>query len=385
MVNNWEEKFLGELCYIYIGKTPSRAKKNFWDKNCITNNTWLSIADLKNSKDKFVYSSKEQISNEGAEISKIVKKGTLLLSFKLTIGRVAFAGKDLYTNEAIAQLPIKEDKVNIIDKNYLFYYLQYFDYQSILKGDIKVKGKTLNKKKLEIIPIVFPAMEGQKRIIEKLDSAFQKIENLENNTKENIKNIEDLYNSYLNKIFTENTDDWEEKTLEELCYILDSKRVPITKKDRNAGIYPYYGATGIQDYIDSYIFDETLLLVGEDGAKWGRCENTAFIVTGKFWVNNHAHVLKIKKDTIYEWLKYYLNYTDLSEYITGTTVPKLNQEKLKQIKVPIPKIEEQKRIVDKLDICNNKIESIKQNYQNKLKLLYNLKKSILNKAFNGEL
>ncbi|MCZ9838972.1 restriction endonuclease subunit S [Brachyspira hyodysenteriae] len=214
---------------------------------------------------------------------------------------------------------------------------------------------------------------------------FKKIESLENNTKENIKNIEDLYNSYLNKIFTENTDDWEEKTLDELCYILDSKRVPITKKYRNTGIYPYYGATGIQDYIDSYIFDETLLLVGEDGAKWGRCENTAFIVTGKFWVNNHAHVLKIKKDTIYEWLKYCLNYTDLSEYITGTTVPKLNQEKLKQIKVPIPKIEEQKKIVDKLDIFNNKIESIKQNYQNKLTLLEKLKKSILKKAFNGEL
>ena len=154
--DDWEDKTLDELCYIYIGKTPNRAKKIFWDKNLITDNTWLSIADLKNTKNKFVYSSKEQISDKGAEISKIVKKGTLLLSFKLTIGRVAFAGKDLYTNEAIAQLPIKEDKINVIDKNYLFYYLQFFDYENILKGDIKVKGKTLNKKKLAIIPILFP-------------------------------------------------------------------------------------------------------------------------------------------------------------------------------------------------------------------------------------
>lgn len=176
---------------------------------------------------------------------------------------------------------------------------------------------------------------------------------------------------------------WEEKFLDELCCILDSKRVPITKKDRNAGIYPYYGATGVQDYIDSYIFDETLLLVGEDGAKWGRCENTAFIVTGKFWVNNHAHILKIKKDTIYEWLKYYLNYTDLSEYITGTTVPKLNQEKLKQIKIPIPKIDEQKRIAAKLDNAFQKIEALENNTKENIKNIEDLFKSYLNKVLNA--
>ena len=162
-------------------------------------------------------------------------------------------------------------------------------------------------------------------------------------------------------------------------------RIPITATERKTGKYPYYGANGIQDYVEDYIFDDELVLLAEDGGNFGSKDKPiAYRVSGKCWVNNHAHVLKIKKDTTYEWLKYYLNYTDLSEYITGTTVPKLNQEKLKQIKVPLPPIEEQKKIVDKLDIFNNKIQTIKQNYQNKLTLLDNLKNSILNKAFKGE-
>ena len=86
---------------------------------------------------------------------------------------------------------------------------------------------------------------------------------------------------------------WEIKKLKDVCEILDSQRKPVTKKDRRQGCYPYYGATGIQDYVDSYIFDGRYLLVGEDGAKWGAYDKTAFIVEGKCWVNNHAHILKL--------------------------------------------------------------------------------------------
>ena len=87
---------------------------------------------------------------------------------------------------------------------------------------------------------------------------------------------------------------WEYKKIGELCEILDSQRRPVTKRDRKEGIYPYYGASGIQDFVDSYIFDGRYLLVGEDGAKWGSLDKSAYIVEGKCWVNNHAHVLKTK-------------------------------------------------------------------------------------------
>ena len=91
---------------------------------------------------------------------------------------------------------------------------------------------------------------------------------------------------------------WPMVRLEEVVKILDSLRKPITKQDRTSGIYPYYGATGILDYVDGYIFDEPLVLIGEDGARWESGERTAFCVGGKIWVNNHAHVLRPQRERI---------------------------------------------------------------------------------------
>jgi type I restriction enzyme M protein len=149
--------------------------------------------------------------------------------------------------------------------------------------------------------------------------------------------------------------------LGELVEVLDNLRKPITKGDRTSGKYPYYGATGIVDYVDDFIFDERLVLVGEDGAKWGYGDSTSFIVEGKYWVNNHAHVLRVKKDKIKDTLlSCLLNYQDLSKYITGVTVPKLNQEKLRSIKLPLPPIEVQEEIVRELEQYQKIIDGAKQ-------------------------
>jgi type I restriction enzyme S subunit len=138
--------------------------------------------------------------------------------------------------------------------------------------------------------------------------------------------------------------------LGELCDILDFQRKPITKRDRIAGIYPYYGATGIVDYVNHFIFDEPLILVGEDGAKWASGETTAFQVAGRCWVNNHAHVLRPHRNTVLDqWLVNYLNHSDLTEFVSGLTVPKLNQGNLRLIPIPIPPLPEQQRIVGVLD------------------------------------
>ena len=139
---------------------------------------------------------------------------------------------------------------------------------------------------------------------------------------------------------------WKETTIGDVCEILDRKRKPITKRNRIPGPHPYYGATGVVDYVDGYLFDEPLVLVGEDGAKWGAGENSAFAVNGKCWVNNHAHVLRPDRSILLDnWLIYYLNQSDLTPFITGLTVPKLNQAKLCGIPIPIPPLAEQKRIV----------------------------------------
>jgi type I restriction enzyme M protein len=149
--------------------------------------------------------------------------------------------------------------------------------------------------------------------------------------------------------------------LGELVEVLDYLRRPITKGDRISGKYPYYGATGIVDYVHDYIFDERLVLVGEDGAKWGYGDSTSFIVEGKYWVNNHAHVIRVKSDKIKDTLLIcLLNYQDLSSYITGVTVPKLNQEKLRSIKIPLPPIEVQEEIVLELEQYQKIIDGAKQ-------------------------
>ena len=163
------------------------------------------------------------------------------------------------------------------------------------------------------------------------------------------------------------TNCWRAKPLGDLCDVLDYKRKPITKRDRIAGQYPYYGATGILDHVDGYLFDEPLVLVGEDGAKWQSGENTAFVVEGKIWVNNHAHVLRPHRtELLDDWLIYHLNHSDLSEFVSGLTVPKLNQGSLREIPIPLPPLPEQQRIVGILDKAFEGIATAKANTEKNL-------------------
>ena len=160
---------------------------------------------------------------------------------------------------------------------------------------------------------------------------------------------------------------WEWKRLGDIVEILDSMRRPITKHARSNGTYPYYGASGIVDYIDDFIFDEPLVLVGEDGAKWGKGERTAFSIDGKSWVNNHAHVIRPEKAVIVdEYLAYFLTACDLNEFITGITVPKLNQARLVSIPLAIPSIEEQHRIVAKVDELMALCDQLEQRSESQL-------------------
>jgi len=167
------------------------------------------------------------------------------------------------------------------------------------------------------------------------------------------------------RVLEAQTSSWSLVELGDVVEILDRMRKPITKSDRIEGRYPYYGATGIVDWIDDYIFDERLVLVGEDGAKWSAGEKTAFVAEGKYWVNNHAHVLRPIKEKISEtYLVSMLNFLDLNKYITGVTVPKLNQEKLRSITFPLPPIEVQREIVAELDRYQKIIDGARQVVEN---------------------
>ena len=153
------------------------------------------------------------------------------------------------------------------------------------------------------------------------------------------------------------------KKLGDIAVNLDSRRIAVTKHNRKAGIYPYYGASGIVDYVDDYIFDGDFLLVSEDGANLvARSTPIAFSITGKNWVNNHAHVLKFDNIYLQKYVEIYLNLLDLSPYISKGAQPKLSQTSLKKIILPIPDDSRIRYVVDILDrfdkLCNDLSEGL---------------------------
>ncbi|MBR6571833.1 MAG: restriction endonuclease subunit S [Clostridia bacterium] len=151
------------------------------------------------------------------------------------------------------------------------------------------------------------------------------------------------------------------KRLEEVCDILDSKRVPITASDRIAGPYPYYGANGVQDYVADYLFDDELVLLAEDGGNFGSTEKPiAYRVSGKCWVNNHAHVLKPKPIINVDYLCYSLMFYNVSALVNGATRQKLTQADMRKMQISVPSMKEQLQIVNVLDKVSDLIALRKQ-------------------------
>lgn len=169
--------------------------------------------------------------------------------------------------------------------------------------------------------------------------------------------------------------------LEDCCEILDSMRIPITESDREEGKYPYYGANGIQDYVADYIFDDELVLLAEDGGNFGSKEKPiAYRVSGKCWVNNHAHVLKPKASLNVDYLCYSLMFYKVEGMINGATRQKLTQAAMRKMKIPLRSMKEQVYIVEQL----NYINQIKTQRQRELKLLENLIRARFVEMFGDE-
>ena len=160
--------------------------------------------------------------------------------------------------------------------------------------------------------------------------------------------------------------------LKDACEILDSLRVPVTASNREKGKYPYYGANGIQDYISDYIFDDELVLLAEDGGNFGSKEKPiAYRVSGKCWVNNHAHVLKPKQGLDVDYLCYSLMFYKVDGMVNGATRQKLTQTAMKEMKIPMRNMGKQLQIVDEL----NRTVNVKEHRKQQLKLLDELVKA----------
>ncbi|MGC9101337.1 MAG: restriction endonuclease subunit S, partial [Caldisericum sp.] len=187
---SWEVVKLKDIAKIKLGRTPERKEKKYWENGSIP---WVKISDLNNS---VIYYTSENISNTAFKEKfkgEFIPKGTLLFSFKLTIGKVGILGIDAVHHEGIASLFVKEDRAN---KKFLFYLLQSLNYDHLL--DTYIKGKTLNKEKLSILPIPLPPLEEQKQIAHILSTIDKKIE-VEQKRKEILK---ELFKTMLHKLMS---------------------------------------------------------------------------------------------------------------------------------------------------------------------------------------
>ena len=406
MREGWEIKKLHELCQIELGKTPYRGDKSYWDIEKETDNVWLSIADLLKTDGDEVSDSKEYISNKAAKISKVVKRGTLLLSFKLTLGRLAFAGRDLFTNEAIAALTIKNEK--LIDKYFLYHFLSLFDWNAAAEGDVKVKGKTLNKAKLKEIEVCFPtSLPEQQRLVALLDEAFAAIAKAKANAEQNLKNAKELFESYLQGVFENKGEGWEEKPLREVCSdflqgintatdktvfvdegipILQAKEIGLNKLDLSNA--KFITRDKFELAADRYKPKGGDILYNNIGSSMGR----SIIVDWDFdfaiaW--NVMRIIPNRTITNPNFLNYILQsplvYNDIIFKAKGVGMPFISKKDLIEIIVSYPPLSEQQTIVRQLDALRAETQRLESVYQQKLADLEELKKSILQKAFAGEL
>ena len=173
--------------------------------------------------------------------------------------------------------------------------------------------------------------------------------------------------------------EWDVKTLSELAANLDSRRIPVTESDRVKGVVPYYGASGIVDYIHDFIFDEDLLCVSEDGANLvARTTPIAFSISGKTWVNNHAHVLKFDRRCVQKIVENYLNSVSLEDYLTGMAQPKLNRAMLDTILVPVPQDEDEQEAVAG---CLSSLDDLITAQSQKIDALNSHKKGLMQQLF----
>lgn len=202
-----------------------------------------------------------------------------------------------------------------------------------------------------------PTLTIQQRIVEILDKFTSLVSSLDSE----IALRQKQYEYYRNKLLSFEEGDFEWKTLTDISTNCDRLRKPITSSNRIAGSYPYYGASGIVDYVESYIFDGNYLLISEDGANLlARSTPIAFSIEGKNWVNNHAHVLKFDNMDTQRIVELYLNSIDLTPWISGAAQPKLNQDNLNKIPIPIPPLDKQRTIVRTLDTFESLLTNLKK-------------------------
>ena len=394
MKEGWEYKTFKDQFSINMGKTPPRGDSSSWDKSKITNNKWVSIADISLNEGKIIFDTKEYISDKAAEKIKKVKAGSLLMSFKLTIGKMAFAGDDLFTNEAIIAIPQNED----YDLHFLYYYLLQYDWRTLTEGNEKVKGATLNKQSIGKIILPIIPIDEQHLIVSYLDSSFKLIDEIKNKALKSLTEAKALFQSALAEAM-EPKEGWEEKTLGEICFIArggSPRPIKNFLTEDESGI-PWIKIGDTE--IGGKFINCTKEKIKKEGIKSSR-----FVRKGDFLLSNsmsfgRPYILKTDgcihdgwlvlqnfKDTFIDDFLYYLlscNYVQkqFDEYAYGSTVRNLKTDSVSRVSVNYPPLSTQKQIVSNLDSLSSKVRAIEEKYQKMVEECDALKQAMLRDVF----
>jgi restriction endonuclease S subunit len=305
----------------------------------------------------------------------IVRKGDIIIGKRRWyLRRVGIAPFDALCS---AHTIIVRPKLDVIDPQFLpFFLLGDQFYQKGLSISVGSLSPTINWGTLRETKFKIPAKSKQKQIANILTHHLDVRESDNRITSASLRALQIARNKFLYKPMFDNSD-VETCTIEEICNILNSQRIPINSNHRKemTGDIPYYGATGIVGYIDKHIFDGDLILLAEDGGPfWDYFEKPiAYRVNGKSWVNNHAHVLQAKDPEMYDWIYHCLVHRNIIPHISGTTRGKLTAKELRRIRIPIYSHEERKRI---LGIITS-LESVYLCSKNRENASFNLQKSLI--------
>lgn len=351
---DWEIKNVEYFCKkVTSGGTPSRKNMSYWKEGTIS---WLKTKELF---DNNIYDTEEKITEQGLKNSsaKLFPENTVIMAmYGATVGQLGILKKELATNQACCAMIVNETKANY---SFLYYSLLY-SRDKLINLACGAAQQNLNQNIIKQFKLPFPPLYEQNNIASILKSLDDKIElnNQMNKTLEQIAQTlfkhwfidfefpDENGNPYkssggrmVDSELGEIPEGWEVGVLGEIIEIFDSKRVPLSSREREKrkGKYPYYGASSIMDYVDDYIFDGIFFLMGEDGTVIDE-EGYPILqyVWSKFWVNNHAHVLKGKHPFSTEYLLLLLKTMKIQHVVTGAVQLKINQKNLKGLQILIP-------------------------------------------------
>jgi len=324
----WRWVKFSDFCEITRGGSPRPIHNYISQKGT----PWVKISDATSANSRYITKTKEFIKPEGESKSRIVYPGDLIVSNSATPGLPKF----LKIRACIHDGWLLLRNFNDVDKEFL-YYLILVERNAIVKQG---SGTIFTNLKTDILKnhrVLLPPLPEQKAIAEVLSSLDDKIELLH---KQN-KTLEDMAQALFRKWFVDNPERerWEKVRLGGVVEILDNKRIPLSRLQRDkmkrGKLYPYYGAAQIMDWVNNYIFDGEYILLAEDGTvKTKEGYPVLQYAIGRFWVNNHTHVLKAKKPYHNFFIYHFLLKMNVNTVITGAVQPKINQTNLKSLPFP---------------------------------------------------